>query len=88
MRTMLEAFAHALERKRTFVPIPAELLVLPSKVLDQIPYSIPMKSDQLIMLREDNTCNTEKSKTAFNIPRQTLEEGLQEIVQLQKTAVS
>ncbi len=78
-REILEAFAGALGKKRLFVPIPAPLMVLPAFLMQRLIPHPPVTPEQLIMLRESNTCNITETQKTFGVPKKTLEQSLQEL---------
>ena len=72
LRRLLRTFAAAMRRRRLFMPIPAAWVCIPVRLMERLLTTPPMTSDQLIMLAEDNTCDTSQSERLFNIPRARL----------------
>ena len=62
--------------KRLKLKIPYKLMYAVSKILENLFRKVPVSTDQLIMLREDNICDNSEIEKVFKIKFTSLKEGL------------
>ena len=80
LEEILDRLMEAAELRRLKVHVPIRLLELNAALLEKILPNPPLTRDQLLMLREDNVCDTGPMRNAFDVEMPDLEEGLARVL--------
>jgi uncharacterized protein YbjT (DUF2867 family) len=80
LEEIVDLLLEALGRKRPKIHLPLSILRVGATAFEKMLPSPPLTHDQLLMLREDNVCDTQAMRETFDVEMLDLREGLRRML--------